>query len=73
MSSLLSSLFYNVDLIVQIVLQKLLQGHTVVGCEWVDSVCTQFFTENNIPFTKSPIESFEGSLHQVNFFRLLRK
>jgi len=46
------------------------QGHTVVGCEWVDSVCTQFFTENNIPFTKSPIESFEGSLYQSEDGRL---
>jgi len=46
------------------------QGHTVVGCEWVDSVCTQFFTENNIPFTKSPIENFEGSLYQSEDGRL---
>ena len=46
----------------------LIQGHTVVGCEWVDSVVTQFFTENNIPFTKTPIENFEGSLYQVISF-----
>eukprot|EP00088_Acartia_fossae_P043231 TRINITY_DN4551_c0_g1_i5.p1 TRINITY_DN4551_c0_g1~~TRINITY_DN4551_c0_g1_i5.p1 ORF type:complete len:450 (-),score=92.03 TRINITY_DN4551_c0_g1_i5:1172-2521(-) len=40
------------------------QGHTVVGCEWVDSVCAQFFTENNIPFTRSQLEGVEGSLYQ---------
>jgi thiopurine S-methyltransferase len=46
------------------------QGHTVVGCEWVDSVCVQFFSENNIPFTKSPIESLGGSLYQSEDGRL---
>ena len=39
-----------------------------MGCEWVDSVCAQFFTENNIPFTRSQLEGVEGSLYQVSNF-----
>lgn len=46
------------------------QGHTVVGCEWVDSVCVQFFTENNIQYTKSTIEALGGSLYQSEDGRL---
>jgi len=37
-------------------------GHTVVGCEGVEQACTQFFSENNIQYTTSPIEGIEGTL-----------
>jgi thiopurine S-methyltransferase len=41
------------------------QGHTVAGCEWVEAGCLQFFSENNIPYTRVPLQGAEGSLFQV--------
>jgi len=38
------------------------KGHNVVGCEGVELACTQFFAENNIEFTKAPLEGIDGSL-----------
>jgi len=38
------------------------KGHTVVGCEGVEMACTQFFTENSIEFTRTPLEGIDGSL-----------
>ena len=40
-------------------------GHTVVGCEWVEAGCCQFFTENGLPYTRTPLLHCEGSLFQV--------
>ena len=40
-------------------------GHTVAGCEWVESACIQFFTENSIAYTRTPLENVEGFLYQV--------
>lgn len=39
---------------------------SVAGCEWVEAAATQFFTENNITFNKTPLENVEGYLYQVN-------
>lgn len=41
------------------------QGHTVVGCEWVEAGCVQFFAEHNISYSRAPLEHAEGSLFQV--------
>lgn len=38
------------------------KGHSVVGCEGVELACTQFFTENNIEYSKAPLEGIDGSL-----------
>jgi len=46
------------------------QGHTVVGCDWIESVVIQFFSENNIPCTKSTLENIEGSLYKSEDGRL---
>ena len=40
-------------------------GHTVVGCEWVEAGCVQFFTDNSIPYGRTPLQHAEGSLFQV--------
>jgi len=37
-------------------------GHTVVGCEGVEQACTEFFSENNIEVTRTPLEGIDGSL-----------
>jgi len=37
-------------------------GHTVVGCEGVEQACTEFFSENNIEYSRSPIEGVDGTL-----------
>jgi len=37
-------------------------GHNVVGCEGVEQACTEFFSENNIEFTRTPLEGIDGSL-----------
>lgn len=46
-------------------------GHTVVGCEWVEKACLQFFQENNIQHTRTPLEGIEGSLFTSEDGRLL--
>jgi len=46
------------------------KGHRVTGCEWVESACTQFFAENNIQYSKAPLESVEGNLFQSEDGRL---
>jgi len=46
------------------------KGHRVTGCEWVESACTQFFAENNIQYSKSPLENVEGNLFQSEDGRL---
>ena len=56
----------------------MVQGHRVTGCEWVESACTQFFAENNIQYSKSPLENVEGNLFQVgniegNLFQMWKK
>lgn len=38
-------------------------GHNVIGCEWIEQACLEFFSENNIEFTKSPLEGADGSLY----------
>jgi len=46
------------------------KGHTVAGCEWVESACVQFFTDNNIQYTATPLEAVEGNLYQSEDGRL---
>ena len=41
-------------------------GHTVIGCEWIEQACNEFFSENNIQFTKSPLEGVDGSVYTVS-------
>ena len=41
-------------------------GHNVVGCEGVEQACTEFFSENNIEFTRTPLEGIDGSLFSVS-------
>ena len=41
-------------------------GHNVIGCEWIEQACNEFFSENNIEFTKSPLEGVDGSLYTVS-------
>ena len=41
-------------------------GHSVVGVEWIEQACTEFFAENNIQFTRTPLEGVEGSLYTVS-------
>ena len=41
-------------------------GHNVIGCEWIEQACVEFFSENNIEFTKSPLEGADGSLYTVS-------
>jgi len=41
-----------------------------VGCEWIEQACLQFFTENNIQYTKTPLENVEGYLYQSEDGRL---
>jgi len=47
------------------------QGHTVVGCEWVEKACLQFFQENNIQHTRTPLEGIDGSLFKSEDGRLM--
>ena len=42
-------------------------GHTVVGCEGVEQACTELFSENNIQYTRSPIEGVDGTLFTVSY------
>jgi len=45
-------------------------GHNVVGCEGVEQACTEFFSENNIEFTRTPLEGIDGSLFSSSDGRL---
>lgn len=45
-------------------------GHTVVGCEGVEQACTEFFSENNIEYSRSPIEGVDGTLFTSNDGRI---
>lgn len=45
-------------------------GHSVVGVEWIEQACTEFFAENNIQFTRTPLEGVEGSLYTSEDGRL---
>jgi len=45
-------------------------GHTVVGCEGAEQGCIQFFQENNLQFTQSPLEGVDGSLFSSEDGRL---
>jgi len=45
-------------------------GHNVIGCEWIEQACNEFFSENNIEFTKSPLEGVDGSLYTSSDGRL---
>lgn len=38
------------------------QGHVVVGCEGVEQACTEFFSENNIQYSRSLIDGVDGSV-----------
>jgi len=38
------------------------KGHNVVGCEGVELACTQFFAENNIEYSRTPLEGIDGTL-----------
>jgi len=46
------------------------QGHNVVGCEGVEVACTQFFADNKIEYTRTPLEGIEGSLFSSTDGRL---
>lgn len=37
-------------------------GHSVTGCEWVEQACTEFFSENNIQYTRAPLEGVDGTV-----------
>ena len=41
-------------------------GHNVVGVEWIEQAANEFFTENNIQFSKTPLEGVDGSLYTVS-------
>ncbi|WAR23704.1 TPMT-like protein [Mya arenaria] len=41
------------------------EGHEVIGNEFVDSACRQFFEEHNIPYTSTPLTGIEGVLYQA--------
>ena len=41
-------------------------GHSVVGCEVVEQACIEFFRENQIEYSRSPIEEVEGALFTVS-------
>ena len=41
-------------------------GHNVVGVEWIEQAANEFFTENNIEFSKTPLEGVDGSLYTVS-------
>jgi len=45
-------------------------GHNVVGCEGVEQACTEFFSENNIEYTRTPLEGVDGSLFASSDGRL---
>ena len=40
-------------------------GHSVTGCEWVEQACTEFFSENNIQYTRAPLEGVDGTVFSV--------
>ncbi|XP_076462815.1 thiopurine S-methyltransferase-like [Babylonia areolata] len=40
------------------------QGHTVIGVEVAQRAIEEFFEEQNIPFTSSPLPAAEGTLFQ---------
>jgi len=46
------------------------EGHTVVGCEGVEKGCVEFFAENNLHMTRSPLEGIDGSLFSTDDGRL---
>jgi len=37
-------------------------GHNVVGCEGVEQACTEFFSDNKIEYTRTPLEGVDGTL-----------
>ena len=41
-------------------------GHNVEGVEWIEQAANEFFTENNIEFSKTPLEGVDGSLYTVS-------
>merc|ERR1719370_1296907 len=41
-----------------------------VGCEGVEQACTEFFSENSIEYSRSPIEGVDGTLFTSNDGRI---
>ena len=45
-------------------------GHTVIGVEWIEQACLEFFSENKIEFSVAPLEGVEGSVYTSTDGRL---
>jgi len=41
------------------------QGHEVIGNEYADEGCRQFFEEHNIPYTTTPLQGIKGVLYKA--------
>ena len=42
-------------------------GHNVVGVEWIEQACLEFFKENNLTYSKRPLEGVDGYLYTVSW------
>ena len=38
-------------------------GHNVIGVEWIEQACLEFFSENKIEYSVAPLEGVEGSVY----------
>ena len=38
-------------------------GHNVIGVEWIEQACLEFFSENNIEYSVGPLEGVDGVLY----------
>ena len=38
-------------------------GHSVVGVEWIEQACLEFFSENKIEYSVAVLEGVEGSVY----------
>jgi len=45
-------------------------GHNVVGVEWIEQACLEFFKENNLTYSKRPLEGVDGYLYTSDDGRL---
>ena len=45
-------------------------GHNVIGVEWIEQACLEFFSENKIEYSVAPLEGVEGSVYTSTDGRL---
>jgi len=38
-------------------------GHNVIGVEWIEQACLEFFSENKLEYSVAPLEGVEGSVY----------